>query len=263
MRFPLPRSWASVVSLAAALAAGSWLTGCTPKIGDSCALSTDCASDGTRVCDTSEPGGFCTVINCTGNALGSQCPDNALCVNFLPNEPGCPRQVRSPAATAVSECRDTCGSDSDCRTDYYCRDPRLPPWSAQILDPEQVVTICLPLLVFVDGGTSSVNYGYDGSLDAVPPVCQSTGPSFDAGFPPLDAGDAGVDAAADAEKKDAAKDAASDAKHDATLDAGGDAGKGDAAPDAAKDAAHDGSADAPDGAKDAPSEAAHDAADAG
>jgi hypothetical protein len=255
------------VLLVVPLVGTAWLTGCTPVIGDSCTLSTDCASDGTRVCDTSEPGGFCTVLNCTGNELGSLCPDNALCVEFFPNVQGCPLDVRSPARTSISECRNTCGNDSDCRTDYFCRSPLAPPWSARILDTEQTATICLPLLVFVDGGTSSVNYGYDGSLDAVPPVCQSTGPSFDAGFPPLDAGDAGSDAASDAAEKDAAtdakRDAAADAKRDATLDAGhGDAGA-DAAKDGPKEGAVDGSRDAAGAAKDAASDVVHDAADAG
>src|ERR1700735_89097 len=136
MRLPVPRHWLPAASFAlVALAGSALLTGCTPDIGDSCALSTDCASDGTRVCDTSEPGGFCTVLNCTGNNLGSVCPDNALCVEVFPNVPGCPANVQSLSSrTGIAECRNTCSSDSDCRTDYFCRSPLAAPWNAEILD---------------------------------------------------------------------------------------------------------------------------------
>jgi len=266
MRLPVSRSWLTAAPFVVAAVLGSaWLTGCTPDIGDSCTLSTDCASDGTRVCDTSEPGGYCTVLNCTGNNLGSVCPDNALCVEFFPNEPGCPSSVRAPSATEFAECRDTCSDDSDCRTDYFCRSPLVAPWNARILDTDQTAKICIPLLVFIDGGTSPTGYGYYGAPDAVPPVCGNVGPVFDAGFPPLDAA---VDARADAKEHDAGKrDAASDAKHDSTVDAGHD-GATDGAKDGSKDGARDGGVDgahdgATDGAKDGSPDAVHDAADAG
>ncbi len=218
-------------------------TGCTPVIGDSCTLSTDCASDGTRICDTSEPGGYCTVLNCTGNNLGSVCPDNAICVLFNPNVPGCPFSARSPSRISESQCRNTCSTNSDCRTDYICALPSAPPWSAEILDPDQSAMVCLPQLVFLDGGISPVNYGYDGSLspDAIPPVCQAAGPTFDAGFPPIDSG---IDAAP---AVDAALDAKGVGKADATLDAGHkDAAVHEAGSDARKDApsgSHDGGHD--------------------
>jgi hypothetical protein len=270
LRFAVARQWKALAFVSGA----AWLTGCTPSIGDSCALSTDCATDGTRVCDTSEPGGYCTVLNCTGNELGSLCPDNAICVEFFPNLQGCPVSVRSTSRVAIAECRNICTSDSDCRTDYYCRSPQSPPWSGELLDPNQTALVCLPLLVFIDGGTSPVNYGYDGSADAVPPVCQAMGPSFDAGFPPLDAPvDAPADAPADAsdaaaDASDAAADAradgpkkldggardggASDAKVDSTLDAGHHDSAADAAVDGPRDGSHDGprdggTLDAPDG----------------
>ena len=82
-------------------------------------------------CDTSEPGGYCTVLNCTGNNLGSVCPDNAICVLFNPNVPGCPFSARSPSRISESQCRNTCSTNSDCRTDYICALPSAPPWSAE------------------------------------------------------------------------------------------------------------------------------------
>ncbi len=227
--------------LACGLALGALaLAGCTPHIGDSCGLSTDCATDGTRICDTSEPGGYCTVLNCTGTALGSYCPDNALCVLFNANEPGCPASGYSIAPTATAECRNTCGSNSDCRGGYICRSPESPPWSARILDTNQSAMVCLPALDFVDGGVSSGSYGFDGST--VPPVCLANGPTFDAGFPPLDAGveaavDAPVEAAADAPAD--AVDAPADVAVEAAVD-----GASDAAPDAGADAVVDGGLDA-------------------
>jgi hypothetical protein len=262
---PRAALWLLAASLLASLAA------CTPVIGDSCSLSTDCASDGTRICDTAEPGGFCTVLNCTGTNLGASCPDYAICVLFNSNIPGCPLSAYGPARTGQSECRNTCSNNGDCRIDYLCANPADPPWSATVLDPHTPEKICLPLLVFLDGGISPVNYGFDGALDAVPPVCQAAGPVFDAGFPPLDAGvDASPEAAsdalaemrdagnADAEQHDAAHDASSDAKHDGKVDATVDAGHHDASPDA-HDAGHDVAKDA---GNDAAKDAAHEAGDA-
>ena len=37
---------------------------CGKEIGDSCSTNVDCAQDGTRDCDLSQPGGYCTVNGC-------------------------------------------------------------------------------------------------------------------------------------------------------------------------------------------------------
>src|SRR5689334_9273278 len=58
---------------------------CTPEIGDKCVLSTDCSVRGDRLCDNSQPGGYCTVFNCKG----SDCPDQAACVLFNAAVQGC------------------------------------------------------------------------------------------------------------------------------------------------------------------------------
>jgi hypothetical protein len=90
-------------------------SGCAPKIGDKCTLSTDCSVSGDRLCDSTQPGGYCTVFNCEPNA----CPDNSLCVAF--NEPTC----STPAESVRFErtfCMATCESDGDCRADYVCLD---------------------------------------------------------------------------------------------------------------------------------------------
>src|SRR5208283_3625811 len=83
-----PRAFLYFAGLAApvpALAAFA-LAGCTPAIGDRCTLSTDCSVQGTRICDTTQPNGYCTIIPCTGNS----CPDNAACVEIGASVPDCP-----------------------------------------------------------------------------------------------------------------------------------------------------------------------------
>src|ERR1700760_4201839 len=52
--------------------------GCTPHIGDSCTISTNCSAQGDRLCDITQPGGYCTEFNCEPDS----CPDDAICVNF-------------------------------------------------------------------------------------------------------------------------------------------------------------------------------------
>ena len=66
--------------------------GCTPNIGNKCSLSTDCSQLGDRLCDTTQPGGYCTVFNCEPD----QCP-NAICVAFDP--------TLDPARTLIRRAR--------------------------------------------------------------------------------------------------------------------------------------------------------------
>src|SRR5579859_2275458 len=117
-------------------------SGCASSIGSSCTQSTDCSSRGDRVCDTSQPGGYCTVLACGDKS----CPDQAACVTFNAALPGCAyNDYLAPARTASSLCLAHCQQDSDCRTadGYVCRDPRLPPWSATILDDNQDQQVCV------------------------------------------------------------------------------------------------------------------------
>src|SRR5688572_14103829 len=52
--------------------------GCLPKIGDPCSSSLDCSQRGERLCDNTQPQGYCTIYNCEPD----ECPDNAACVAF-------------------------------------------------------------------------------------------------------------------------------------------------------------------------------------
>lgn len=52
--------------------------GCAPELGDACKNHRDCAGVEARSCDTSSPGGYCTIFDCERN----DCPDESVCVNF-------------------------------------------------------------------------------------------------------------------------------------------------------------------------------------
>ena len=86
--------------------------GCKPKIGEDCATSVDCSISGDRLCDVTQPGGYCTVFNCEPN----NCPAEAACVAF--GEGTC-----STLAVSIrfrrTFCMRTCEDDSDCRGGSY------------------------------------------------------------------------------------------------------------------------------------------------
>lgn len=196
-------------SIAVALGALSSLAGCTPEIGDKCVLSTDCSTRGDRLCDTSQPDGYCTQFNCSKNS----CPDEAACVLFNAAVPGCGYDDRAGgygSRVARSFCVAKCEGDGDCRGGYVCADPRTPPWGGLIQDDDQNKRTCL----VVPAGTG-VDAGPDAALftpGPPAPVCKPVGPDVkpidasapqivdDAGAPPpplvsdagaTDAGDAG------------------------------------------------------------------------
>ena len=103
------------------LAVGALALGCTPKIGDDCTVSTNCSTTGDRLCDVTQPGGYCTKFNCEPGS----CPDDSVCVNFgtkLSPVQGCtPSQANSPYKRSF--CMANCSSDSDCRDGYKCLGP--------------------------------------------------------------------------------------------------------------------------------------------
>jgi hypothetical protein len=197
-------------------------------------LSTDCSQQGTLLCDTSQPAGYCTQLNCSNGS----CPNNAVCVEFQSSVPGCQYDdYQSPSRTGRTFCMAHCSSPSDCRQSdgYTCADPRLAPWNAAILDNNQSQSVCI-----VAPGLLS-----DASSMSTAPVCPLTdagpdgspGDGGDASEPDAE-GDASPDAqgpgdaagagdAADA-AIDAERDSGQDAGVDATLDAAEDAGGADA-----------------------------------
>jgi hypothetical protein len=178
------------------------LAGCTPKIGDKCVLSTDCSTSGDRLCDVTQPGGYCTQFNCIGN----KCPDQAACVIFESAVPGCAYSDRGVPRTGRQFCVAQCHQSSDCRAGYVCADPRNPPWNALILDDDQNQLTCMvdPLASF---DTSSPDAGVCQTQGpSLPPVEAGAAPTLDAGTA-SDAGDAGADAGSDAGQDGGALDA--------------------------------------------------------
>ena len=84
------------------------LIGCADEIGDECETALDCSQSGSRTCDRTQPGGYCTIRGCER----STCPEEAVCVKFRPQE----------ERLAVTYCMLQCEDDDDCRSDegYQC-----------------------------------------------------------------------------------------------------------------------------------------------
>ena len=84
------------------------LVACSPEIGDPCSTSIDCSANGDRICDLAAPGGYCSLQECAADA----CPDEAVCVEFLPE----------PARLATAWCMASCEVNDDCRAadGYHC-----------------------------------------------------------------------------------------------------------------------------------------------
>lgn len=224
---PQPGRGAQVYCLLVTVAALG-LAGCRPSIGSACTLSTDCSTQGNRVCDTAQPGGYCTVLNCIDNS----CPDNAVCVMFQVSVPGCSYDdYAAPARTGLAMCMKHCNEDSNCRESdgYACADPRESPWYGAILDDNQGQRVCIA------ASSSSTPAPEDAS------ICLPY-------FPPLpeagvDGGDGGADSSTAA--VDAGESA--DASIDATLDSGAEGGAGPGVSGDASDASGDGTAGEPAG----------------
>jgi hypothetical protein len=81
---------------------------CAPEIGDDCKTALDCSSQGSRLCDRTQPGGYCTIKGCEDGT----CPEESVCVKFRP------RAER----LAVSYCMFKCDGRGDCRSGdgYEC-----------------------------------------------------------------------------------------------------------------------------------------------
>lgn len=87
-------------------------SGCAPEIGDDCKTSLDCSSQGSRLCDRTQPHGYCTLQGCEPGT----CPDDSVCVKFRPEQ----------ERLAATFCMARCSDDGDCRSDegYRCTSAR-------------------------------------------------------------------------------------------------------------------------------------------
>jgi hypothetical protein len=90
------------------VAACLFMGACAPQLGDGCSTATECSATGDRYCDRSQPGGYCTIVNCEPKSCG----DEGVCVRFKPDQP----RLQS------SWCMKKCGNTGDCdRDEYVCR----------------------------------------------------------------------------------------------------------------------------------------------
>ncbi len=212
------------IPLAAAFVLALGAFGCNPKIGDSCSVSTDCSATGDRLCDTTEPGGYCTIFNCEPGT----CPSEAVCVAFH-TDPSPAQGCRDPQGTSRFErsfCMFNCSSDSDCRSGYSCIDVNKPgnPWGAVVVergDFNGAVCIVPASGAVVPGDAAAgVCTGYDGGFDA-PPSSSDAGDAGDASDA-SDASDEDALMSTDAADEDALMSVDAEAGSDATTDAAGD-----------------------------------------
>jgi hypothetical protein len=217
-------AWLAPLGLASA---GAFALGCSPHIGDKCAVNSDCSLQGNLQCDTSQPNGYCTFFNCTSNS----CQNNAACVAVSANVPGCPYDdYMSPGRTAVNMCLASCGKDSDCRSGegYVCADPCDAPWNAQIVDNNGGkkcggVHVCLlnPPFSVADGGEAD-----SGTDSGAINICSAAGPLLDGSVFPTSSGPDGSANGGDAGAIDGGADTGGGASDAGAPDAADAAGSG-------------------------------------
>ena len=70
----------AVTTMVFALTSALALASCGKKIGDSCQTPADCDPNGARICDLSQPGGYCTIQGCDETT----CPSEAACIRYFP-----------------------------------------------------------------------------------------------------------------------------------------------------------------------------------
>jgi hypothetical protein len=123
------KSTLAFVLLAAALTPSF---ACKRQIGDDCKTATDCDPNGTRACDLSQPGGYCTIEGCNETT----CPSEATCIRYFPTQflttpcnPDC--EDRCPVDGGAADGGDDGGVDgsaaadavvlrNDCAADEVC-----------------------------------------------------------------------------------------------------------------------------------------------
>lgn len=167
---------ASASRLRLALAFASAMVACKPQIGNHCATSTDCSQTGDRLCDISQPGGYCTIFNCEprGSNASTKCPDEAACISFGTSASplmGCQNDLGSTAYQR-SFCMKKCKHKSDCRDGYVCRDLASDP-RYQAVDVDGPTKVCT-----VDSPAPAPTLP-DGEQGVSAGVCSNTSSSVD------------------------------------------------------------------------------------
>jgi hypothetical protein len=137
--------------LLAALSLGA----CKRDIGDACKNSLDCSQETERLCDISQPGGYCTIEGCDERT----CPEKSVCVRYFPHDEKAPTMSCADCTAAevclqdghcvarASErrfCVHSCNDNSDCRGGYECRQVGTSGTMQLHPDPNAVVHYCAP-----------------------------------------------------------------------------------------------------------------------
>ena len=188
--------------------------GCKPKIGEDCATSVDCSISGDRLCDVTQPGGYCTVFNCEPN----NCPDESVCVGF--GEGTC-----STPSIAIrfrrTFCMRSCEDDDDCRGgSYRCIDVSRDQ-ARQIVDTNPssrricAVPASPPPAVDTSLPEPGVCFPSDASFDVSRP---ETGPVSRDAPSESDAAEASADVASDSSPGETGADASADTDTDVVDD---------------------------------------------
>jgi hypothetical protein len=207
-----PRAWlfAKIITLLLSLV----FVACKPEIGDECELSTDCSATGDRLCDLTQPGGYCTMFNCEPGS----CPEEAVCIgygNVLSSAPAC-RDPQASRRLQRTFCLKSCDSHDDCRGGYDCVD----------MKRHSDLGVVVVERAGKSGKVCAVAFSEQPETERASDVC--TGRSDGGARPQSDAGDAATDAAADGGDSDGSADGSDGSD-------GSDAEPADAAADARVD----------------------------
>lgn len=128
---------------------------CRRQIGDACKNSIECSYDTDRLCDISQPGGYCTVEGCDERT----CPDESVCIRFFPRQyltkscsEGCAAEElcldEGRCAPRLSErryCAASCTGNDDCRGGYECRRTGTGGTQSLHANPAAIVSFCSPV----------------------------------------------------------------------------------------------------------------------
>lgn len=136
---------APLVFVVGALALGA--VACGHDIGDSCKTSVDCSQGGERLCDITQPDGYCTIFNCEPNT----CPSEAACIVFDPqlSAVNVCTGTNGLSRFARSFCLYRCSSNDDCRSGYECQDfspgdaHQPNDWNALAVDTDRSRKVCV------------------------------------------------------------------------------------------------------------------------
>jgi hypothetical protein len=134
--------------------------GCRREIGDECKTAADCNPNGSRQCDATQPGGYCTIQGCDEKS----CPEEAACIRYFPAQyltKPCDPEAADTGCTADEVCLDeglcarqstelrycakSCSSGDDCRGGYECRRAGTRGSLALTANPDAVIHFCAPV----------------------------------------------------------------------------------------------------------------------